>query len=224
VNTGTESDVTGLGWAVMSLQLRRSQHDVVVFELLEEAGRNVQRATLLLRDLLVDYPERAELHRDLVLCEHEGDRIAHDLIHRLKGGDGRAPVDPIDGYQLATALDDIVDFAEQAGDNMGLYGVEAPMEQASAMGDVLVGAGEQVARALRALRTGSDLAPHLVEIHRLENEGDRVSRDAVASLFANGIDPMVVIRWKDIFASLEASVDACEHVAHVLEGISLRRR
>jgi uncharacterized protein len=133
-------------------------------------------------------------------------------------------MDPIDGYQLATALDDIVDFAEQAADNMGLFGVEAPMEQASQMGDVLVGAGEQVARALRSLRTGADLAPYLVEIHRLENEGDRISRDGVASLFANGIDPMVVIRWKDIFASLEASVDACEHVAHVLEGISLRRR
>ena len=129
-------------------------------------------------------------------------------------------MDPIDGYQLATALDDIVDFAEQAADNMGLFGVEAPMEQASQMGDVLVGAGEQVARALRSLRTGADLAPYLVEIHRLENEGDRISRDGVASLFVNGIDPMVVIRWKDIFASLEASVDACEHVAHVLEGIT----
>ena len=107
---------------------------------------------------------------------------------------------------------------------MGLFGVEAPMEQASQMGDVLVGAGEQVARALRSFRSGADLAPYLVEIHRLENEGDRISREAVASLFADGIDPMVVIRWKDIFASLESSVDACEHVAHVLEGISLRRR
>jgi uncharacterized protein len=203
---------------------RRHARDVVVLELLEEAGRNVQRATLLLRDLLVDYPENAHLARDLVLCEHEGDRIAHDIIHRLKGGDGRAPLDPIDGYQLATALDDVVDFAEQTADNMGLYGVEAPMEQAVQMGEVLVGAGEQVARALRALRTGSDLGPYLVEINRLENEGDRVSREAVASLFVTGIDPMVVIRWKDIFAALEASVDACEHVAHVLEGIGLRRR
>ena len=83
---------------------------------------------------------------------------------------------------------------------------------------------EQVARALRCLRTGTELAPHLVEIHRLENEGDRLSRDAIASLFVNGIDPMVVIRWKDIFESLEASVDACETVAHVLEGISLKHR
>jgi uncharacterized protein Yka (UPF0111/DUF47 family) len=206
------------------MPLRRPGPDLEVLELLEESGRNIERATLLLRDLLVDYPERADLHRDLVLVEHEGDRIAHDIIHKLKGDGRRAPLDPIDGHQLATALDDIVDFAEQAADNMGLFGVEAPMEQASQMGDVLVGAGEQVARALRSLRTGGDLGPYLVEIHRLENEGDRISRDGVASLFANGIDPMVVIRWKDIFASLEASVDACEHVAHVLEGISLRRR
>ncbi len=97
------------------------------------------------------------------------------------------------------------------------------MEQASHLAEVLVGAGEQVARALRALRTGADMAPNLVEIHRLENEGDRISREAVTSLFAGGIDPMVVIRWKDIFESLESSVDACETVAHVLEGISLKR-
>jgi uncharacterized protein Yka (UPF0111/DUF47 family) len=87
-----------------------------------------------------------------------------------------------------------------------------------------VGSGEQIAQALRCLRTGTELAPHLVEIHRLENEGDRLQRDGVASLFAGGIDPMVVIRWKDIFESLEAAVDACETVAHVLEGITLKQR
>jgi len=84
------------------------------------------------------------------------------------------------------------------------------MEQAVEFTEVLVGAGEQIAQALRCLRTGTELGPHLVEIHRLENEGDRLQRDGVASLFAGGIDPMVVIRWKDIFESLEAAVDACE--------------
>jgi uncharacterized protein Yka (UPF0111/DUF47 family) len=198
--------------------------DTGVLDLFEESGRNVQRATLLLRDLLADYPERSDLARDLLLSEQEGDRITHDIIHRLNGGgNGKPPLDPIDGHQLATALDDIVDFAEQAADELSLYGVEAPMEQAGMIADVLVGAGEQVAQALRCLRNGAELAPHLVEIHRLENEGDRLSRDAVASLFANGIDPMVVIRWKDIFETLEQSVDACEKVAHVLEGISLKR-
>jgi uncharacterized protein Yka (UPF0111/DUF47 family) len=198
--------------------------DTGVLDLFEESGRNVQRATLLLKDLFAEYPERSDLARDLLLSEQEGDRITHDIIHRLNGGGhGRPPVDPGDGHLLATALDDIVDFAEQAADELSLYAVEAPMEQATLIADVLVGAGEQVAQALRCMRSGAEIAPHLVEIHRLENEGDRLSRDAVASLFANGIDPMVVIRWKDIFETLEQSVDACEKVAHVLEGIFLKR-
>jgi uncharacterized protein Yka (UPF0111/DUF47 family) len=206
-------------------RLRRAPIDDELLNLLEESGRNVQRTALLLRDLLTDYPERSDLAREIYLREQEGDRITHDVIHRLNGaGRGRAPFDSADGHALATALDDIVDFAEEGADRLGLYGVEAPMEQAVALADVLVGATEQVAGALRTLRTGGDMAPHLVEIHRLENEGDRVSREAVASLFAGGVDPMVVIRWKDVFESLESSVDACERVAHVLEGIALRRR
>jgi predicted phosphate transport protein (TIGR00153 family) len=198
--------------------------DPALMSLVEEAGRNVQRAGLLLHDLLVDYPEHATLAQDLKVCEQEGDRITHDIIHRLAGGRVRAPFSAGDGYALATALDDIVDHAEQAAAQLGLYGVEAPMEQSVAFADVLVGAGEQIAQALRCLRTGTELGPHLVEIHRLENEGDRLQRDGVASLFAGGIDPMVVIRWKDIFESLEAAVDACETVAHVLEGITLKQR
>ena len=199
--------------------------DAILMELVEEAGRNVQRSGLLLRDLLDEFPERTTLAQDLKVCEQEGDRITHDIIHRLAGGwRVRAPFDAGDGYALATALDDIVDHTEHAAALLGLYGVEASMEQAMDFAEVLVGAGEQIARALRCLRTGTELASHLVEIHRLENEGDRLQRDAVASLFAGGIDPMVVIRWKDIFESLEAAVDACETVAHVLEGITLKRR
>ncbi len=193
--------------------------------LVEESGRNVQRATMLLRDLIARWPDQADLAREIVLAEQEGDRITHDIIHRLNANTGgHQPFDTADGYALATSLDDIVDFAEQAADEMIVYGVEATMEQAHGMAEILVASGEQVALALRALRMGSELAPHLVEIHRLENEGDRLRRDAVGSLFADGIDPMVVIRWKDIFASLEASVDACEKVAHVLEGITLKQK
>ncbi|HEY1450093.1 MAG TPA: DUF47 family protein [Solirubrobacteraceae bacterium] len=197
--------------------------DPVLMSLVEEAGRNVQRSGLILHDLLVDYPEHSTLAQDLKVCEQEGDRITHDIIHRLAGGRVRAPFTAADGYALATALDDIVDHAEQAAAQLGLYNVEAPMEQSVEFANVLVGAGEQIAQALRCLRMGTELNPHLVEIHRLENEGDRLQRDGVASLFAGGIDPMVVIRWKDIFESLEASVDACETVAHVLEGITLKQ-
>jgi uncharacterized protein len=97
------------------------------------------------------------------------------------------------------------------------------MEQAQQTTDVLVAAAEQVAGSLHGLREGDDLAAALVEIHRLENDADRLGRAAVASLFATGIDPMMVIRWKDIFETLERAVDACETVANVLEGIELKR-
>jgi uncharacterized protein len=198
--------------------------DPVLLELFEESGRNVQRASLLLRDMLAEYPERAGLARDLLLAEQEGDRIAHDILHRLaEDGRGRKALDSAAVHALAGALDDIVDYAEETGDRLGLYGVEAPMEQAQQIAEVLVGAAEHVAAALRGLHGGHDMSQHLVEIHRLENEADRLQREAVASLFATGIDPMIVIRWKDIFDSLEASVDACETAANVLEGIGLRR-
>ena len=210
---------------VRRVKLLPRRTDTRTLGLLEEAGANIRRATVLLRDLLADWPERAPLAQELFACEHEGDRITHDLIHRLNGGgSGRQPFDTADGHALATALDDVVDFAEQTADTLSIYAIEASMEQATALGEVLVGAGEQVAQALSALGAGADLGPHLVEIHRLENEGDRISRDAVASLFADGIDPMVVIRWKDVFEALEASVDSCEKVAHVLEGIALKAR
>ncbi len=207
------------------MPLARRAYDTALLDLVEESGRNVQRASLLLRDVLREHPERPELARELYLCEQEGDRITHDIIHRLRDGTARrAPFDAADGHALATALDDIVDYAEQTGDWLGLYAVEAPMEQAVELADVLVGAAEHVAKALRSLRTGAPLNGDLVEINRLENEGDRLHRDAVASLFANGIDPMVVIRWKDIFESLESAVDGCETVAHILEGIALKQR
>ncbi len=207
------------------MSLLRRPFDTTLTKLVEEAGRNVQRSGQLLRQLLAELPEHAPLAAELAACEREGDRITHDIIHRIGGARRvRAPFDAGDGYVLATALDDIVDHTEQAGAQLGLYGVEAPMEQAVEFADVLVAAGEPILDALRCLNSGEDLAPHLVEIHRLENEGDRLLRDGVASLFARGTDPMVVIRWKDIFESLEAAVDACETVAHVLEGIVLKRR
>jgi len=193
-----------------------------VLTLFEEAGRNVERTALVLRDLIADYPTHAELARELVVLEHEGDRITHDLIVQLGAQKKSLAVTPEDGYALATTLDDIVDHAEQTGDMLGVYGVEAPMEQAVEMCEVLVKASEQVAIALRSLRSGSDINPALVEIHRLENVGDKLHREALAALFSGGIDPMVVIRWKDIFSWLEASIDSCEQAAHRLGGIVLR--
>ena len=132
------------------------------------------------------------------------------------------PIDREDIYGLATQMDDIVDYTEEAADFLGLYKIEAPMEQATALTKVLVAACEQLAMGLEHLRDFKDLDKYWIEIHRLENEGDRISRDAVASLFSNGIDPMVVIRWKDMFAVLENAIDATETAAQILEGIVIK--
>jgi len=203
--------------------MRRRPPDPVLLELFEEAGRNVQRATLMLRDQLAAVPDGNGIARDILLCEQEGDRITHDILHRLAEHGPKSNMDASDVHALSVALDDIVDYAEEAADQLGRYGVEAPMEQAEGIAELLVACAEQVAIGLRQLRNGGDLAPRLVEIHRLENDADQLVRAAVASLFKQGIDPMIVIRWKDIFETLEEAVDACESVANVLEGISLKR-
>ena len=190
--------------------------------LFEESGRNVERTGSLLRELLDDFPEHSSLARDILICEQEGDRITHDIIHEMTLNGSK--LDQRDAYELARALDDVVDFAEETADSLELYGVEAPMEQAQELATVLAGAAEAVATALAHMRAGEDVSSELIEIHRLENEGDRISRDAIASLFKSGTDPMVVIRWKDIFESLEQAIDSCETVAHVIEGMRLKRR
>jgi uncharacterized protein len=206
----------------------RRSADPALLALVDNAASNILRSGLLLRELLAELPERSGLSDELKSFEQDGDRITHDIIHRLSrprppGRRLRLPFDAGDGYALATALDDVLDHTEQTAALLHLYGVEAPMEQAVELADVLVGADEQIVKALQRLGAGAEPGPHLVEIHRLENEGDRLLRDGLASLFEGGADPMVVIRWKDIFESLEAAVDACETVAHVIEGIMLKR-
>jgi hypothetical protein len=96
------------------------------------------------------------------------------------------------------------------------------MEQAQRLTRVLAQAGRQISEAMPRLRNFDDMSHYTVEVNRLENEGDRIGREAVASLFEEGIDPLVVIRWKDIYERLEEAIDACEKVAYVLEGIATK--
>jgi hypothetical protein len=130
---------------------------------------------------------------------------------------------PADLYALATQLDDVADDIEEVADFMALYKIEAPMDQGKVLAEILSASCDQLAAALAGLRTGEDLEQRWVEIHRLENEGDRVWREALASLFSDGIDPMVVIRWKDIFGVLERAIDATETAAHHIESIVVKR-
>jgi hypothetical protein len=171
--------------------------------------------------MLESWPESAGLAREILLAEQEGDQITHDLAQRVNSN-FVTPIDREDIYSLAGKIDDIVDHIEETADFMGLYGIEAPMEQSVAMADVLVKACEQLAMLLENLRGLKDLDKYWIEIHRLENDGDRLFREGLASLFAGGIDPMVVICWRDIFLRLERAIDATETAATVVEGISMK--
>lgn len=191
------------------------------YDLFEEAAGNIVKAASMLEEMMESWPEKSELVREILLAEQEGDRITHDIIQKLNAT-FVTPIDREDILALASGLDDILDFTEEVADFLGLYRIEAPMDQAIELARVLHESTRQIAAALPRLRTLQDLSHYVVEIHRLENDGDRIERMALASLFERAVDPMMVIRWKDIFERLEQAVDATEQVANTLQGIVLK--
>jgi predicted phosphate transport protein (TIGR00153 family) len=195
--------------------------DRTFFDLFIQAGHNTVHAARLLDRMMHSWPDEKDLAREILLAEQEGDKITHTIIQRLNST-FVTPIDREDIYGLASQIDDIVDYTEEAADFLGLYRIEAPMEQAQALTKVLVASCEQLAMGLEHLPEFKDLDKYWIEIHRLENDGDRISRDAVASLFSNGIDPMIVIRWKDMFAVLEEAIDSTETAAQIIEGIVIK--
>lgn len=192
-----------------------------LFGLLRQAGENIRHSTALLAQLIARWPEENGERHDLVDCEHEGDRITHDIIHHLYRR-AATPFDQEDVLALASGLDDVVDYAEEVADFLFLYKVEAPMEQAVALAGVLEQAGAKLAEVLDRIDRVDGLMPYITEIGRLEDEGDRIERECLAALFEGGIDPMLVIRWKDIVERLEQGIDSCDHVGHVLEGVVVK--
>jgi predicted phosphate transport protein (TIGR00153 family) len=191
-----------------------------LYDLLGRAGRNVELSTSLLRDLMRSWPEGAETRLELVDVG-----VTHDIFHHLHARLA-VPFDRSDLLALASGLDDVVDYAEEVADYLGLYRVEAPMDQAIELADTLAAAGSEVALALGALDDSADLDDafrHLAEIDRLEDEGDRILRAGLTALFEGGVDPMAVIRWKDIFERVEDGIDACDRVAHTVRGIAVKR-
>jgi uncharacterized protein len=192
------------------------------YALFERAGANVEQATGLLAKLITDWPDDGmRLRFELKELETQGDRIAHDVIQHLNMK-AATPFSVSDAHELISELDDVVDLAEEVADFMGLYRIEAATEQAIALASVLEQAGRELAAALTRLRRPLDLRPHIVALYELEHEGDRLERDALSSLFDGGIDPMVVIRWKDIYERLEAAIDACRHAGNTLESLIVK--
>jgi uncharacterized protein len=208
-----------LGQRVVSLFASAPRY-AEVYDLLSRAGENTARTTALLDDVMRAWPEVApERRTEIVDCEHEGDRITHDLIRHLFQK-ATIPLDARATHRLASEIDDVVDLGDEVADFLWLYRIEAPTDHAIELTGILRAAGAEVEAALSKVRDPDSLQPHLAEIDRLEHEGDRVEREALVTLFEGGIDPMVVIRWKDIYERLEAAIDACDRVAMSLRELS----
>ena len=195
--------------------------DTRYFDLFEAAANNVAAGAELLERMLRGWPETAALAHDIKRAEDEGDRITAELIQRINQT-FVTPLDREDIIELASGLDDVIDLTEEVADYLGLYRVEAPMQQALELAAILHLAARQIAEAMPRLRDFADLTAQTREIHRLENEGDRIVREGIASLFDHGIDPMTVIRWKDVYERLEGAVDATERAANILEGVLIK--
>jgi predicted phosphate transport protein (TIGR00153 family) len=210
--------------AVRSRQMRpaAAPEQNEFYELLSAAGTNALAAAELIERRFREFPDTAIDQERVEELEHEGDRLTAEIFRRLNLR-LPTPVDREDVYDLARAIDDIVDYIEEASDLLGLYKVEAPTEQALAQCRVLVGAASELAASLNELPSLAGIESRLEAIKRYEDEGDRIARDAIAALFEDEeVDPRLIIRWKDIVDALEQAIDACDTTAHVIGNVVVK--
>jgi uncharacterized protein len=193
------------------------------FVLYSNAARNAVEISRLLVRLLEEFPNDGELLRDIKELEHEGDRLTREVVDLLNRT-FVTPFDRDDMYQLAGALDDICDHVDEAAGNIIGYGVQSIRPQAKEQAHVILRSAEKLREAVDRIDGFKDSNRQLHELRDLEDEGDRLNREAVADLFRSETDAIVILRWKDIHEQLEEAVDACENAADVLEAIVVKNR
>src|SRR5262249_35542248 len=194
------------------------------FDLYNRAAANTVAMAQALVELLEHFPERtAERCRDIKELEHEGDRITHEVLDLLNRT-FVTPFDRDDMYRLSTALADVCDHVDDAAEKATTYGIRDVRVQAIEQARVIERSAEKLVDAVACLDGFKDARPQLIELRELEEEGDRIARSAIADLFNGGVDPISLVRWKDIHEQLEEAVDACENAADVLEAILVKNR
>lgn len=191
------------------------------YDLFVEDAANMVAAARVLEQFMRNYGERERLASQLRDAEHAGDLMSHNIGRELEQT-FVTPFDREDIHALISRLDDVVDLIEEVADTFILYGIEAPTPVAVEQAEIIVRQCEQVAEALANLRTFKGVERYWIEIHRLENDGDRIVRRGIAGLFTNGEDAVDLIKWKDVYTLLEETIDACEDVANVIERIVVK--
>lgn len=193
------------------------------YKLFEDAAANVRRSAELLLAMLNDYTDVPAKAKAIKQVEHAGDELTHEIYDQLN----RIFVTPLDREDIASiasALDDVLDLIEAAADDFVLYRIETPTRRAIDLAQTILDSALQVQEAVALLRHRRDrdaLRERLTEINRLENEGDEIYRIAIQDIFAQP-DPVLMIKWKQVYDHLERAIDNCEDVADVLYGVLLK--
>ncbi|HXI80339.1 MAG TPA: DUF47 family protein [Verrucomicrobiae bacterium] len=203
------------------MRLRLIPRDVRFFDLFVEDVTNVLGGARLLEAMLRTYDEPEARATEIRATEHRGDEISHDIGHRLEAT-FVTPFDREDIYALISGLDDILDLVEEVADTFVLYRIAAPTATAVEQAAIIVKQVELLHDALAHLQGFKGLDRYWIEVHRLENEGDRIARAAIASLFEEEKDPITLVKWKDVYGLLEATIDKAEDVANIIERITIK--
>ncbi len=192
------------------------------FVLFRENATNLMEGLKVLNTLLNSSADQfVQHHTQLRDLEHRGDEITH-RVHQELNQTFLTPFDREDIYALAGAVDDVIDLAEETAATIVLDRVDEISPEAQELGAILLELGQQLVEAFDHLESRKDPEAHWVRIHELENEGDRVSRQAIGNLFQHSHDPIHIIKWKDVYNLLEQTIDRTEDVANILETVTLK--
>jgi predicted phosphate transport protein (TIGR00153 family) len=203
------------------VRLRLIPREERFFDLFVDDAANVLGAARLLEAMLRSYDDIERRSTEIRHAEHRGDEISHDIGHRLEAT-FVTPFDREEIHALISGLDDVLDLIEEVADTFVLYRIEAPTAAAIEQASIIVKQVEVLHEALLHLRGFKELEQYWIEVHRLENEGDRIARGAIAALFEANGEAVGIIKWKDIYALLEATIDKCEDVANIIERITIK--
>jgi predicted phosphate transport protein (TIGR00153 family) len=196
--------------------------EVRFFDLFEQQAEHIARAAVLLQELVQNFGDVRAKAQAIKEVEHQGDLVTHEIVRRLNTT-FITPIDREDIHELATRLDDVLDYIEAAAERLLVYRIKEPTSACRAMAEVIVKIVAPMDRTIRCLRTmDPGFHDHAVEVNRLENTADQLLRDSLAELFDREADPIEVIKWKEIYETMEIVTDRCEDVANVIEGIILK--
>jgi predicted phosphate transport protein (TIGR00153 family) len=191
------------------------------FDMFAEMSSNLTEGARLLQHLLSDYKNVEVRVQQLKDIEHKGDDMTHTILTKLNQT-FITPFDREDIHKLASTIDDVLDFVYAAGERLVMYKIVTVPPDVAALADVVVKQCEQIGQACSKLEKQDHVLDYCVEINRLENEADRITRGAIAKLFDTEKDPITLIKIKELYEVLETASDKAEDAANVLETIVLK--